>query len=160
MRLHADGVNWTIGDFIFAGVIFATVGGLLELVVKLTPNASYRGAVAFALLGSLLVVWSNLAVGIVGSEQNVFNRLFFAALLIGVASAATARFRAPGMSWAMTATAVSLGIAFVIATAFGTDEANVSHRVELFGVCIFELLFVASAYLFRRAARLQSSSSS
>ncbi|HEY8433372.1 MAG TPA: hypothetical protein VIK68_02040 [Sphingomicrobium sp.] len=47
MRLHADGVNWTIGDFIFAGVIFATVGGLLELAVKLMPNASHRGELLF-----------------------------------------------------------------------------------------------------------------
>lgn len=160
MQLHAEGVNWTLSDFIFAGVILATVGALLELTVRLSPNASYLGGVALALLGSLLVVWSNLAVGIVGSEENPLNQLFFAAVVVGIATATFARFRARGMSWAMIATAISLAVAFVIATSSSSDEPNVSHFVELFGLSAFALLFVASAALFRRAARLQSSSSS
>ena len=30
MQLRAQGVNWTASDFVFAGVIFAVVGALLE----------------------------------------------------------------------------------------------------------------------------------
>jgi MFS family permease len=160
MELHAEGVNWSMGDFIFAGVIFAIVGGLLELAVRMSKNGFYRFGVALALLGNLLVIWSNLAVGIVGSENNPVNELFFAALLVGIIGACAAGFRAAGLSWAMIATAASLGAAFVIATAFRTDEPNVSHWTEGLGVTIFGLIFVASAGLFRRAARIQSSSSS
>jgi len=160
MQLHAEGVDWSARDFIFAGVLFAVIGGLLEIAVRLSRNGSYRGAVALALLGNLLVIWSNLAVGIVGSENNPVNQLFFAALLLGIAGACIARFRAQGMSVAMAATAVSLGVAFVIATAFTTDEPNVSRWVEMVGVAIFGLIFLGSAALFRRAAPIQSSSSS
>ena len=152
MQLHAEGVNWSLGDFLFAGVLFAILGGLLELAVRLSKNGSYRLAVALALLGNLLVIWVNLAVGIVGSEHNPLNQLFFAALLLGIVGACIARFRPRGMSWSMIATAVSLGIAFVVATAFRTDEPNVSHWTELVGVSIFGLVFRASAGLFRKAA--------
>ena len=160
MQLHADGVDWSAGDFLFAAALFATVGGLLELAIKLTPNASYRAAVALALLGGLLVIWSNLAVGIVGSEHDPLNRLFFAALLVGIVTAWIGRFRWRAMSWAMLATAASLGIAFAINVGFGSGESNASHWIELTAVSLSALIFVGSAILFRRAGHRQSSSSS
>ena len=160
MQLHADGVNWSAGDFTFAGTIFALVGGLLELAVWKIRNGWYRAGVAVALLGYLLVIWSNLAVGIVGSEHNPANQLFFVALLIGMVWAASARFRAQGMSYAMLVTAVSLMIAFAIASLGPTDEPFVHHGVELAGTSLFAALLLGSAWLFRRAAVVQSSSSS
>lgn len=160
MQLHAEGVNWTASDFLFAGVIFAIVGGLLELAVWKIKSGWYRAAVAVALLANLLVVWVNLAVGIVGSENNPSNLLFFAALLVGIVGACVARFRANGMAAAMLAAAISLVIALGIAAMGPTDEPFVNHGVELAGTTIFAALFLVSAALFRRAARLQSSSSS
>lgn len=155
MQLHAEGVDWSAGDFIFAGALFAVIGGLLEIAVRLSRNGPYRGGVALALLGNLLVIWSNLAVGIVGSENNAVNQFFFAALLVGIAGACIARFRARGMWMAMASTAVALEVAFVIATTFRTDEPNVSHWTEMVGVTIFALIFLGSAALFRRAAQSQ-----
>jgi hypothetical protein len=157
MRLHAEGVNWSAGDFVFAGVIFATVGGLLELAVWKIESGWYRTAVAIALLANLLVVWVNLAVGIVGSEHNPLNQLFFLALLIGIAIACIARFRAAGMARAMLASGISLLIAFAIASMSRADESHVHHGIELAGTSIFAALFFASAWLFRRAAADQSS---
>ena len=160
MQLHADGVDWSPGDFIFAGTIFAIIGGLLELAVWKIRNGWYRAGVAVALLGYLLVIWSNLAVGIVGSEHNPANQLFFLALLIGMVGAAIARFRAQGMSYAMLVTAASLMIAFAIASLGRTDEPLVKHGVELVGTSIFAAVLLGAAWLFRRAALAQSSSSS
>ena len=160
MQLHAEGVDWSVGDFIFAGAIFAVVGGLLELAVWKIRSGWYRAAVAVALLGYLLVVWSNLAVGIVGSEHNASNRLFFFALLVGIAGACVARFRAKGMAWSMVAAAVSLLIAFVIAVFGPTDEPFVNHGIELAGTTVFAAILLTSAWLFRRAALAYSSSSS
>jgi hypothetical protein len=160
MQVHAEGVNWSPGDFVFAGAIFATVGGLLEFAVWKIRSGWYRAAVAVALLATLLVIWANLAVGIVGSEHNPANQLFFLALLIGIAGACIARFRANGMAWAMTASAVSLMIAFAIASIAPRDEPFVHQAVELAGTGMFVVLFLASAWLFRKAAARQSSSSS
>ena len=160
MRLHAHGVDWSPADFIFAGTIFAIIGGLLELAMWKIRNGWYRAGVAVALLGYLLVIWSNLAVGIVGSEHNPANQLFFLALLIGIVGACVSRFRSKGMSYSMLVTAASLLIAFAIASMGSTDEPFAHHAVEIAGTSIFAALLLGSAWLFRRAALAQSSSSS
>jgi hypothetical protein len=152
-------VNWTAEDFIVWGIMLGTVGGLFELAVRISPLPSYRAGFGLALLGAFLVTWANLAVGIVGSENNPANQLFFAALLVGIVGAGITRLRASGMVKAMTATAAVLWIAFAIAVMGPTDEPWVRHSVELVGTSIFALLFVGSALLFHRAAAHSSSSS-
>ena len=155
MQLHAEGVDWSPGDFIFAGLLFAIIGGLLELAVWRIKSGWYRAAVAVALLANLLVIWVNLAVGIVGSEHNSANQLFFLALLIGIAGACVARFRAAGMAAAMLAAGIALMTALAIASMGATDEPYVNHAFEVIGTSIFAALFAASAWLFRRAAKQQ-----
>jgi hypothetical protein len=145
-------VNWTASDFIVWGIMLGTVGGLFELAVRLSPLPSYRVGFGLALLGAFLVTWVNLAVGIVGSEENPANQLFFLALLVGIIGAGIARLRASGMAKAMAAVAVSLWVAFAIALAGPTDEPWVRHSVEFAGTSIFALLFLGSAALFRKAA--------
>ena len=152
MQFSKD-VVWTLGDFIAFGVMLLMVGVPLELAARLSSNWSYRGGAALALLGMFLTIWANLAVGIVGSENSPANQLFFVALLVGLAGAAMARFRAAGMAKAMVATAAALGLAFVIASSGATDEPMVKHSVEAIGTSIFAALFLASAALFRKASR-------
>lgn len=146
-------VNWTASDFIVFGAMLLAVGVPLELVARASRNWSYRGAALLALLGGFLTVWANLAVGIVGSEENPANMLFFGALLVGIVGTIVARARAEGMSMAMLATAAALGIAFVIAVAGPTDEPFVPHWRELLGTSVFAAMFLGSAALFRSAAR-------
>ena len=146
-------VNWTANDFIFAGALFAVVGGALELAIRTSRNPYYRGGATLALLGTLLTIWANLAVGIVGSEGNLANLWFFGALLVGIGGSLLARFRASGMSVAAFTTALALWAAFAIAVSQSTDEPFVNHGVEFAGTSIFALLFVASAAVFRRAAK-------
>jgi len=146
-------VNWTPSDFIFAGLLFAAIGALFELGARACREPTYRFGYALGLLGTFLVIWTNLAVGIVGSEDNPENLWFFGALLVGIVGGAAARLRPGGMSWAMAAVALCLGIAFVVATMSRTDEPHVSHWHELAGTGIFAALFLASSALFRRAAR-------
>jgi hypothetical protein len=153
MQMHADGVNWSHGDFIVMGMMLAIVGGLIEFAVRASSNWSYRGGAALAVLGGFLVTWANLAVGIVGSENNPANQFFFAALLIGIAGSIIARGRSRGMAWAMFATAIAIAIAFLVAEAGIRDEPMVRPLIEGAGTSIFVLMFAASALLFRRAAR-------
>ena len=153
MQARSDGVNWTPADFAVAGAMLFGVGGAFELAVRTSGNWAYRGGAALALLGALLTIWANLAVGIVGSEDNPANLWFFGALLVGIVGACIARFRASGMAVTSGATAASLSLAFAIASLSPTDEPFVSHGVEFAGTSLFVLLFLASAALFRRAAR-------
>lgn len=149
-------VTWTLGDFVVFGIMLLMVGVPLELAARMSRDWSYRGAAALALLGTFLTIWANLAVGIVGSEDNPANLLFFAALLVGIVGAVIARFRARGMSLAMIATATALGVAFVVAVSGPTDEPNVAHWRELVGTSVFAALFLGSAALFRKSSRARS----
>jgi hypothetical protein len=152
MRFTSE-VDWSASDFIIMGIMLGIVCACVELAVRLTDNVAYRLAAGAAIAGAFLITWVNLAVGIVGSEDNPSNALFFYALLLGIAGAALARFRNRGMSVAMLATAAAVAAAFVIAVSGATDEPNVSHWRELFGTGVITSPFLLSALLFRRAAR-------
>ena len=146
-------VVWTFSDFIVFAIMLLMVGVPLELAARMSKDWSYRGGAALALLGMFLTIWANLAVGIVGSEDNPANLWFFAALLVGLLVAVIARGKPRGMAVAMLAIAASLGVAFVIAVSGPTDEPWVPHIRELIGTGVFAGLFFASAALFRKASR-------
>ena len=152
MRFTSE-VNWSASDFISAGALFAIVGGGFELAVRTSGDRAYRAGAALALLATILTIWANLAVGIVGSEGNPANLWFFGALLLGIIGSCVVRFRASGMSIATLAMAGALWSAFGIALMSPTDEPFVNHGVEFAGTSVFALLFLGSAALFRRAAQ-------
>ena len=152
MQMQAPGVDWSAGDFVVMGVMLVLVCGAIELAVRKTGNRSYRFGAASAIAGAFLIIWANLAVGIVGSEHNDANLLFFGALLIGLASAIVARFRARGMAFAMLITFGAVAVAFGIAALGATDEANVSHLREAIATSVISSPFLLASFLFRRAA--------
>ena len=146
-------MNWGAGDFVFVAIVLGTLGGLIELAVRASRDPFYRAGFGVALLAAMLVIWANVAVGIVGSDDNPNNALFFWALGVGVIGAAAARLRAKGMALAMLATAVGLWVALAIAQGGPTDEPWVPALREVAGTSLFAMMFVASAALFQRSAR-------
>lgn len=152
MQLHAEGVNWSTGDFLVMGVMLGAVGGILELAGRMSRNLYYRAGAGFALLGALLLIWANLAVGIVGSENNPGNQLFFVALLMGIGGILGGKARPDGMVRAMLTTAAAIVAAFAFAELGIRDEPMVRPTVEALGTSVFVALFLASAWMFRKAA--------
>lgn len=151
MRFSSE-VDWHEDDFIVMAIMLAIACGAVELAVRLTDNRAYRLATAAAIGGAFLITWANLAVGIVGSEKNPSNTLFFFALLVGIVGAIIARLRARGMTVAMLMTAIAIALAFIAAVAGTTDEPNVSHWRELIATTVIASPFLLSASLFRKAA--------
>jgi hypothetical protein len=94
-------VNWDETDFIVATIIFGIVGGLIELAVRLSSNWFFRIGAMFAVLAGFMVVWANLAVGLIGNEDNPVNLWFGAVLLIAIAGSIAARFRKGLLPFAM-----------------------------------------------------------
>ncbi len=60
-------VNWTLSDFVAAGVLLLGTGLLCELVIRNVHKIGYRIVICAALLIALLLVWAELAVGIFGT---------------------------------------------------------------------------------------------
>jgi hypothetical protein len=101
------GAPWTLSDYAFAAVLLGSIGLALELVLRRSVSGPYRLGAAVALATGGLTVWVTAAVGMIGSEQDPWNRAFRAVLLVAVAGAVLARFRPSGLSRAMGATAVA-----------------------------------------------------
>jgi hypothetical protein len=60
-------VNWTPIDFAAAGVLLLGTGFLCELVLRKIPQTKYRIVICVSLLIILVLIWTELAVGIFGS---------------------------------------------------------------------------------------------
>lgn len=118
---------------------------------------AYRLGVVVALAVSFLQVWMNLAVGIVGSNDNPVNQGFFGVVVTAAACAFVARFQPDRMARAMLAVA---GVQTLLAVAVATAPSTASDPMGVAGVLILSGVFVAlwlvSAALFHRSARLQS----
>jgi hypothetical protein len=60
-------VNWTLPDFVIAGILLLGTGFLCELAIRMVKKPAYRFAICAALLLALLLIWIELAVGIFGT---------------------------------------------------------------------------------------------
>jgi hypothetical protein len=147
-------VNWTASDFVFAGVLIASVGGGFELAVRLSGNRAYRMAAGIGLAGIFLMVWINGAVGIVANENQPANLMIFAVVLVGMTGALAARLRPHGMAQTLAAMAVAQTVIAAIVPAAGLD-------LKALPLCLFFAgLWLISAMLFRKAAIEQAESRS
>ena len=148
----SDEVAWDAADFVIAGLLILGIGLPLEIAVRSSDNAVYRWAIGLALVASVLLIWINGAVGIIGTENNDANLLYAGVLGIGLAGALLARFRAPGMAYAMFATALAQAAVAVGALMAGlaSPESGPLEIVMLNGV--FVALWASSGVLFLRAA--------
>lgn len=62
-----DEVNWTLSDFIIAGLLLLGTGFLLELVVRKISKKQNRIIWYSIIIAILLLIWIELAVGIFGT---------------------------------------------------------------------------------------------
>ena len=145
MQLNASGVDWSAGDFIVMGAMLGVACGACELAARASGNGSYRVAAGIAIGTAFLTVWANLAVGMIGSEDNPYNQLFGGVLLLALGGSVAARFRPRGMAWAMVAAAVAQAV-------LGAIGLPVDQRGAIFSM-IVALPWLLSALLFRRASR-------
>lgn len=156
--LISDEMAWTGFDFALAGTALFGTGLAFELITRKGSTAEYRAAVGIALLGALMLLWINLAVGIVGSDENPANKLFLAvhgALIVG---ALVAQLRPAGMVRALAVTALVQAVVTVIALVSGFyPMLEVVKVIVLNG--FFIALWAVSAMLFQRAASRQPQAS-
>ena len=138
-----DEVDWGPEDFTFAIILFALVGGALELTVRASRNWLFRAGMALTIGMSFVTIWSNLAVGIIGNEDNPANLVFFAGIALILLGGAVMRFRPQAM--AVLTAVQALPFAW-----FMLDERAELIRPLLAG---FAVLWLVAAALFWKAER-------
>jgi len=146
-----DEMAWSLTDFIVAGGLLFGAGLTYELIARKAGNIAYRVAVGLAVVTALLLVWVNLAVGIIGSENNPANVMYLGVLAVGIIGAIIARLQPRGMARALFAMALAQILVPVIAMIIWRPQVTL-RVVEVFGHLFFVALFVFSALLFRRAS--------
>jgi len=143
-KLLAD-LPWTTFDFIVWGAMLLVAAGACEIGLRLSGSLGYRAGFVVAAGTSFLIVWSNLAVGIIGDENNPLNQIFFGVIAIAIVGSFLARFRARGMALAMLVTAIAQ---------FGTGFVALAHEHIVFAIVgVFSMGWLLAAWLFREAAR-------
>jgi hypothetical protein len=145
MRFSSDW-DWGPGDFVFAGLMLGGAVLAFELAVRVSQRLAYLFAMGLGVAAAFLQIWINLAVGIVGSEDNPWNGMYAAVVGVAVAGAVIARLRPAGMVWAMGAAAFAQAVVFAVALMTGNGFTP--------GVtALFCAMWLSSASLFHKAAQ-------
>jgi len=150
-------VAWDETDFAVMGTMLLGACGAYELATRMTGSRTYRAAVGVAVVAAFILVWMNLAVGVIGSEDNPANLMYGGVLAIGILGALIVHFQPYGMARALVATALAQASVGVIALISGFGATGPNWRgttVVLTG--FFVALWLMSAWLFRQAAREQT----
>jgi hypothetical protein len=143
-----DQMDWDSADFILVAIMLAAACGTWEMAFRKTRNRSYAAAAIVAAGTALLLILVNGAVGILGSEDNPVNLLFFGVLTVAAGGAIIVRARPEGMARALAVTAgaqVAIGAIGVILVP--------DVRGFLVGTALFTPLWLLAARLFAKAAR-------
>ncbi|MDQ0462616.1 hypothetical protein QO010_000364 [Caulobacter ginsengisoli] len=147
-------VQWTGFDFLVMGAMLGLVGAGYEAAVRLSGNIAYQVGFGLAVVGAFLLVWMNLAAGIIGSEDNSANLMFAGVLAVGAVGALLGRLQARGMARAMVAMAVVQAGVAVVAVALDLGAGEPGWPRNIIGLTAgFVGLWLVSAWLFWRTAK-------
>lgn len=155
--MFTTGVNWSLPDFLVMAILLFGTGLTYVLITRISDNIAYRAAVGVAVVAGLLLIWMNLAVGIIGSEDNPANLLYAGVITVIITGARMARLRPQGMAVTMFLAALAQMLVPVIAVSIWRSAMEESPGIR--GVFIlnafFTAMFAVSGLLFRYAARKQ-----
>ncbi|MDT8324600.1 MAG: zf-HC2 domain-containing protein [Bacteroidota bacterium] len=147
-------VNWSPADFIVMGMLLIGTGLAYVLISQVSDSRTYHAAVGVAVVTGLLLIWINLAVGIIGSEDNPANALYIGVILIGLVGVGIARLRPRGMARTLFAMAVFQLLVPVIAMIIW--RPSLADPPGIAGVfmlnALFAALFAVAGLLFRHSA--------
>jgi hypothetical protein len=146
-------VNWGPEDFIVMGAILFTCAGIVDFASRRASNLAYLFAVVVAVGAAFLLTWVNLAVGIIGSEDNPMNLMFLGVILLTVIGAVTVRFAARGMARVMFLGAAALVLVGAVTMYVGWSRFEPPGAMGVLTIILFfAALWLLSGGLFSGAA--------
>ena len=155
MRFTSE-VQWTASDFVVMGVMLALTAGAVDALtarnVGRTGGFAQKLAGVLVAFGLFLLVWVNLAVGMIGDEGDPANLAFAAVIAVIVGGGFVIRLRPAGMATTMLAAAALQAAIGGLALALGWGAYGRGWPMDVIGTTgIFTLLWLAAAALFRVA---------
>lgn len=114
-KQFTDEVQWSIFDHIVWAFMLAIPATIIDLVSRMTTNWFYRGGAIIALATSFVITWANLAVGIVGNEENPVNLIFFGVVAIAMLGSPLVGFEAARLRGVFYLTAAAQALTALVA---------------------------------------------
>lgn len=149
-----DEVKWGVTDFILMGALIFGTGVLFMLALRSSEHLAYRAAMILMIGAIFLMIWVNLAVGLIGSGPNVGNLMYAGVIAVIIIGIYLSKFKAAGMERAMFVTAFALIVLAAVALIMNIPDSSV---MEIIGVNVFFASpFIVSGLLFRYVAQQQA----
>ena len=143
-------VNWSVTDFVVMGLLLVGVGLAFVLITRHAGSFVYRLAGLAAIGSTFLLIWVNLAVGLIGGGPHAGNLMYIGVVAVVMVGTYLSNFTARGMELTMLATAGSLIVIAGIALLTGMQHYPGTSVGEIIGVnAFFAFLFSVAALLFR-----------
>ncbi len=151
-------VNWSPFDFCVAGLLLFGTGLTYMLVSRRSSNTTFRFAVGLSVMASLMLIWINLAVGIIGSENNPINLMYGGVLLVGIIGGIISRLHARGLSLTLFSMAVAQMFVPIIGLVFWKSNTSFDEAPGILGIfalnAFFSVLFAGAGFLFRQSSSM------
>ncbi len=152
-------MNWSAFDFIVIGILLFGATLAYELISSRVNNSAYKIATGVAVVTAVLLMWVNLAVGIIGSEDNPANALYLGVLAAGLFGTIISQLKPSGMAKTLFVAAVLQMLVPVIAIVT-INPAITSDPPGIVGVLtlnsFFAMLWTSSGILFQKASKVNS----
>jgi len=153
-----DEVNWSLTDFIIMGSLIFSTGLSYVMLTRSSSNTISRIAFAMAIASTFLIVWVNLAVGLIGSGPNAANLMYAGIVAIVIIGTFISRLTTKGMEWVMFTATIALVLFAAIQLLTKMNEYPGSSVTEIIAVNgFFAILFGISGLLFRYVTMKQLS---
>lgn len=144
-------VNWSPSDFIVAYVLLTGAALAFRFITGRLTTLPHRAAAALAVFAGLSLVWVNLAVGVIGNEDNPANLLYGGVLVIGLVGAALARLEAAGLARVCYAMALAQFAVPIIAFVGWRPNFDVNVALIFALNLVWVMMFTVAGLLFRPA---------
>lgn len=145
-----DKAAWGVLAFTFT-LIFGTMLSY-KLIIKKGANTINKAAITITIATILVLFWINGAVGIIGSENNPANLMYFGVIIIVIIGSIISRFKPHKMALTLSMAAFAQILAPVIALIIWKPQIDLGVLGLFILNGFFVAMFIMSAYLFKKVA--------
>lgn len=148
----SEEMDWSPFDYILVWIMLFLTGTAYSFITRNSKDAVYRIAVGLAVVSGLMLTWVNLAVGLIGSEDNPINLSYFFILALGILASFMMRFKAVYMTMILVSMAFGMVIVAVVALFLNMQSLPQSSVTQIMGVTGFFMMpLLVAAILFYQA---------
>ncbi|MBD8066056.1 hypothetical protein IC608_11285 [Devosia sp. PTR5] len=153
LKVTTGDLDWSLVDLLFVAVLIFLPVLIYDAATRQVASWSYHAGMAVALAGASFLVFSTASVGIIGSESDAANALYFAVVAAGLVGGFSVRLSADGMARTLTGVAAVQMLITIIALFLQLGYPD-SGPLELLAINgLFVAMWLFAAFLFSKAAR-------